>query len=209
MASNSSSPLLFVPLHVVGYILEHLDSFQQLGPAISSHRIFHNAFKEYPCCVAQAVITTQIHKKVLPYASLLVEINRIAPGDFQTLKEIITRFYPVNGYGGDRPANVSYYQDEVSEAALASPALLLNKLSWSEYVPLIQDYEAVLLLRQAMAEESVAKLNVFGIIRKKGPLTTEERFPLDRSFYFFQAICNSLLLRYSLTEAGYSTRKNI
>ncbi|EWG54039.1 hypothetical protein FVEG_12342 [Fusarium verticillioides 7600] len=190
MASNSSSPLLFAPLHVVGYILEHLDSFEQLGQAISSHRIFYNAFKEYPRCVAQAVITTQIPEKVLLYALLSVETNRITPGDFQTLKEIIARFYPINGYGGDRPANVSYYQDEVSEAALASPALLLNKLSWSEYVSLIQDYEAVLLLGQAMAQECVAKLGSFGITRT-GPLTAEERFRLDRSFYLFQAICNT------------------
>ncbi|SCN87387.1 uncharacterized protein FFB20_07938 [Fusarium fujikuroi] len=188
MASNSSSPLLFVPLHVVGYILEHAGSIQQLGRAISSHRIFYNAFKEYPRCIAQGIITKQIPQNILPYALLLLECNRIAPGDFQTLKEIIARFCPKDRRPGDLPYDTRWFH--LVPEAPASPPLLLNTLSWSDYACLSQDYEAVLLLRQAMAEESIAMLRTFGI-KHTTSLTAAEKFRLDRSFYLFQTICNT------------------
>ncbi|KAF5987536.1 hypothetical protein FBULB1_1925 [Fusarium bulbicola] len=183
MASNSRSPLRRLPLEVVANILGHSGSIQELGAPIFSHSIFYNAFKANSRSIAKSIITTQIPEKVLPYALLLVEIDRLAPGDTQTLEGIIARFYP-----GDRPVYPPY---TFTSNPPASPPLLLNTLTWSEYVSLSRDYEAVKFLRQEMAKECKTTLFRFGIIHAD-PLTTPEKFRLDRSFYLFQAISNTL-----------------
>lgn len=187
MASNSFPPLLLLPLHIVGNILEHSDSIQQLGTTILSHRIFYNAFKEHPRYIAQSIIATQIPETTLPYALLSLESSRMAPGDRAAINGMLARFCPKSHDTGESGNSFTCFH-HLSET-LATPSLSLNTLSWSDYASLSRDYEVVLLLRQIMAEESVTMLNIFGI-KHTASLTTAEKFRLNRSFYLFQTVCN-------------------
>lgn len=71
-----------MPLHIVAAILARLDTIRQLVPAILSHRIFHDAFKENRHSVARGIIEARIPPKTLPFVIALLESTRVNPRDY-------------------------------------------------------------------------------------------------------------------------------
>ncbi|KAF5574984.1 zinc finger domain protein [Fusarium subglutinans] len=187
MASNSRSPLRRLPLEIVANILGHSDSIKELGTSIFSHSIFYNAFKANSRSIAKSIITTQIPEKIIPYALLLLESDHHEPGDLVALRGMLARLCP-QVHGTDENVDDITSSHHVSETA--SRPLSLSTLSMSDYASLSRNYEAILLLRQIMAEESLPILRTFGLKEAKTPLRTAEKFRLDRAFYLFQTICN-------------------
>ncbi|KAF3802248.1 hypothetical protein GCG54_00012496 [Colletotrichum gloeosporioides] len=167
----ASSPLQRVPLHVVAIILAHLPSIQQLGLAILSHRIFHDALKDNIHSVVRGIIANQIPDITLPFALPLLgstKINGDAEDSIHSLLKDLTW--------------------SVSEPRRAVAAL--TGLSLDDYAFLSKNHEAVKSLRDGFAREAIPAFVERFELEHAGHLNPQETFRLDRAFYRYQIMCN-------------------
>ncbi|KAI4863103.1 hypothetical protein F4820DRAFT_471887 [Hypoxylon rubiginosum] len=75
------SPILKLPLHVVGIVLAHLDTIPELFPVVSSHSIFRDALKDNLHSVCRTIIANQIPPNALPFVIRSLESARIRAVD--------------------------------------------------------------------------------------------------------------------------------
>ncbi|KAI8179426.1 hypothetical protein K4K54_008394 [Colletotrichum sp. SAR 10_86] len=165
------SPLQRVPLHVVAIILTHLPSIQQLGLAILSHRIFHDALKDNIHSVVRGIIANQIPDITLPFALALLGSTKLigdAEDDIDSLLEDLTR--------------------GISEPRRAAAALI--DLSLDDYAFLSKNHAAVESLRDGFARETIPAFVERFELEHGGHLNPQETFRLDRAFYRYQIMCN-------------------
>ncbi|KAK2764783.1 hypothetical protein CKAH01_04948 [Colletotrichum kahawae] len=167
----ASSPLERVPLHVVAVILTHLPSIQQLGLAILSHRIFHDALKDNFHSVVRGIIANQIPDITLPFALALLGSTKLsgdAEDSVHSLLEDLSR--------------------GMSEPRRAATALL--DLSLDDYAFLSKNHAAVESLRDGFAREAIPAFVERLELEHAGHLNPQETFRLDRAFYRYQIMCN-------------------
>ncbi|KAJ3954501.1 hypothetical protein N0V92_008992 [Colletotrichum tropicale] len=165
------SPLQRVPLHVVAVILTHLPSIRQLGLAILSHRIFHDALKDNVNSVVRGIIANQISDIILPFALALLGSTKLigdAEDDIDSLLEDLTR--------------------GISEPRRAAAALI--DLSLDDYAFLSKNHAAVESLRDGFARETIPAFVERFELEHGGHLNPQETFRLDRAFYRYQIMCN-------------------
>ncbi|KAF4812849.1 hypothetical protein CGCSCA5_v008834 [Colletotrichum siamense] len=168
MASN---PLQRVSLHVVAEILTHLDSFQQLGLAILSHRVFHNALHDNLHYVARSIITNQISDVTLPFALVLLKSAKLSGDDHDGIRNLL-----------------DYLVIDVCEPRRAAAALI--NLSLDDYAILSKNHAAVESLRDDFSREAIPAFVERFELEHSGHLNPQETFRLDRAFYRYQIMCN-------------------
>lgn len=168
MASN---PLQRVSLHVVAEILTHLDSFKQLGLAILSHRVFHNALHDNLHYVARSIITNQISDVTLPFALVLLKSARLSGDDHDGIRNLLDHLIT-----------------DISEPCHAAAALI--NLSLDEYAILSKNHAAVESLRDDFSREAIPAFVERFELEHAEHLNPQEKFRLDRAFYRYQIMCN-------------------
>ncbi|KAH6987643.1 hypothetical protein BKA56DRAFT_728488 [Ilyonectria sp. MPI-CAGE-AT-0026] len=171
MATAGSSPLQRLPLHLVAGILVHLGSFQHLGCAILSHRVFLLAFKDNVRSITSGIITAQIPPEILPFAIALLESTCIDPRNHDAAETLLMNL------------NTS-----IINPSNAVPHLL--RASVSQIVFMSKSYEAVESLRHGLVEELIPVLNEKMGLSHSRQISQQERFRLDRAFFRFQLMCS-------------------
>lgn len=171
MATIGSSPLQQLPLHVVAGILVHLGSFQHLGCAILSHRVFLLAFEDNVRSITGGIITAQIPPGILPFAIALLESTYIDPRNYDAAEILLMN---LNTAIID-PSDAVHY---------------LLRASVSEIVLISKSYEAVESLRHGLVEELIPVLNKKLGLNHSRQISQQERFRLDRAFFRFQLMCS-------------------
>lgn len=165
------SPLQHLPLHLVAGILGHLGSFQHLGSAIQSHRVFLLAFKDNVRSITTGIITAQIPAGILPFAIALLESTSVDPGDRDAVETLLMDL-----------------NKSILDPSNAAPHLL--NASVSQLVLMSKSYEAVESLRHGLVEELIPVLNRKMGLSHPRQISQHERFRLDRAFFRFQLMCS-------------------
>ncbi|KAF4961832.1 hypothetical protein FSARC_10048 [Fusarium sarcochroum] len=193
--ASTTHQLEALPLHLVGQILGHLDTIQDLGAAILSRSIFYSAFKENVGLIADGIMFRQIPESILPYAIMSLESKNIAPGDTAAIERLISPLCPVlhdpPELEGDFEGGFMC-QFHISGAESSSPPSL-SMLSLSDYAYLSREYAAVVSLRRSIFEDMSDWLNSFGL-EHSNSLTIAEEFRIDRAFFLYQMVCNMFCL---------------
>ncbi|CAM1510994.1 Fc.00g085070.m01.CDS01 [Cosmosporella sp. VM-42] len=83
-------PLRQTPLHLIAEILAQLDSMQQLGVAVLSHRIFFDAFNQRRHFIIGNIIGNQIPPDELYFAIMLFESTQIDTSDADATRNFLT-----------------------------------------------------------------------------------------------------------------------
>ncbi|KAJ4218156.1 hypothetical protein NW759_008749 [Fusarium solani] len=158
-------PLQRLPLHIVAEILGHLDTIQELGPPIFSHRIFHDALYDNLHAIARRILTRQVPDGILSYSLILLETTQIDVMDQNAVDPLITRLENID----------------------PSPSLV--HLSLAEYAFISQNQAAVKWMSQDMADELIPAINEVGLAHPK-TLSDNETFRMYRAFVRYQIMCN-------------------
>ncbi|KAF4969867.1 hypothetical protein FZEAL_10149 [Fusarium zealandicum] len=168
--STTMDPLSQLPLHVISQVLEHLDTIQQLGVIILSHRVFYSALKDSPQSIASSILIRQVPRAVLPFSIALLKSTQINKRDVNALTQVLSNL----------EAAILVSTDTIAS---------LSKLSLSDYAFLSRAYAAVDSLRTSMFEQIVPLINECGL-NHSTTLSPDESFRLDRAFIRYQIMCN-------------------
>lgn len=160
-----TTPLQRLPLHIVAEILGHLDTIQELGPPIFSHRIFHDALYDNLHAIARRILTRQVPDGILSYSLILLETTQIDVMDQNAVNPLIARLENID----------------------PSPPLI--RLSLAEYAFISQNQAAVKWMSQDMADELIPAINEVGLAHPK-TLSDNETFRMFRAFFRYQIMCN-------------------
>lgn len=171
MATTGSRTLQQLPLHVVAGILVHLGSFQHLGCAILSHRVFLLAFQDNVRSITGGIITAQIPPEILPFAIALLESTYIDPGNYDAAETLLMNL-----------------NTAIINPSNAVPYLL--RASVSQIFLMSKSYEAVESLRHGLVEELIPVLNKKLGLSHSRQISQHERFRLDRAFFRYQLMCS-------------------
>ncbi|KAI2471898.1 hypothetical protein F4781DRAFT_62891 [Annulohypoxylon bovei var. microspora] len=167
-------PVLQLPLHVVAVVLSKLDTIQQLGPVILSHRIFLDSFNDSLHSVARNIIINQISAETSPLAFALLEPTRIKNGDYDAVCDLLTRL------------------ETASETKDAS-SRFLPRLSMSDYNFLSRNYAAAEFLGKSLANEVIPiATDRLALNRLSLEVTPRESCRLNKAFLRYQLMCNLL-----------------
>lgn len=158
-------PLQKLPLHIVAQILAQLDTVQELGPPIFSHRIFHDALQENLHTIARRILTRQVPDGILPYSLILVESTKIDVMDQKAVDPLVARLKSIG----------------------PSPSLV--HLSLAEYAFISQNQAAVRWMSQDMADELIPAINQVGLTHPE-TLSDNETLRIYRAFIRYQIMCN-------------------
>ncbi|EEU36254.1 uncharacterized protein NECHADRAFT_87124 [Fusarium vanettenii 77-13-4] len=158
-------PLQRLPLHIVAEILGQLDTIQELGPPIFSHRIFHDAVQDSLHAISRRILTRQVPDGILSYSLILLETTQIDVMDQNAVDPLIARLEKID----------------------QSPSLV--HLSLAEYAFISQNQTAVKWMSQDMAHELIPAINEVGFTHPE-TLSDNEIFRMYRAFLRYQIMCN-------------------
>ncbi|KAH7152228.1 hypothetical protein B0J13DRAFT_258131 [Dactylonectria estremocensis] len=181
MADTSSNSLQQLPLHLVARILAELETIQQLGSAILSHRIFLLAFNDNLHSVTSDIIASQIPSDVLPFALALEESTRVNKKSADAISSVLVRL-----------------ESRIRIPADTFPCLL--RLSASQAASISKSYTLVEILSDGLVEEAIPVLNERLLLSHPLHTSPSERFRLSRAFFRYQLMCE--LLCYPMSARG-------
>ncbi|RSL93530.1 hypothetical protein CEP52_013191 [Fusarium oligoseptatum] len=158
-------PLQRLPLHIIAEILGQLDTIQELGPPVLSHRIFHDALHDNLHAITRRILTRQVPDGILSYSLILLKTTQIDVMDRNVVNLLISRLENID----------------------PSPSLV--HLSLAEYAFISQNQVAIKWMMQDMADELIPGINEFGLVHPE-TLSDNETFRMYRAFMRYQIMCN-------------------
>ncbi|RMJ15621.1 hypothetical protein CDV36_004714 [Fusarium kuroshium] len=158
-------PLQRLPLHIIAEILGQLDTIQELGPPVLSHRIFHDALHDNLHAITRRILTRQVPDGILFYSLILLKTTQIDVMDRNVVNLLISRLENID----------------------PSPSLV--HLSLAEYAFISQNQVAIKWMMQDMADELIPGINEFGLVHPE-TLSDNETFRMYRAFMRYQIMCN-------------------
>ncbi|KAH8177597.1 hypothetical protein LIA77_02679 [Sarocladium implicatum] len=174
MTSGTIHSIEDLPLHLVAGILAQLGTIQLLKTAVSSHRIFRDAFMESTHSVAQAIILNQIPQHVLPFSLAFLASTRAAANDTDAVPRLI------KGLG-----------QHLHDSVLAFKTLA--DLSLSDYDFLSGTQVAIQSLGDMFCRETLPLFSQwFGSEEDPQQIkaTAKDYFRIHRALYRYQILCN-------------------
>jgi hypothetical protein len=174
---SSDAILPRIPADIIVCILSHLDTIQDLGIVIRSHRIFYIVFRDAPLFIARLIIMRQISADAAPLVLALLESSKMRRADSPTSPYAILDSLRIANCKPTTPAKVS---------------IILTALSLSDLAFCSRNYAAAESLAHSLAAEAKpAAISMMKIRHPISPhLTSSERCRLIRTFIRFQLMCN-------------------
>ncbi|KAF6800933.1 hypothetical protein CMUS01_15532 [Colletotrichum musicola] len=164
-------PLERLPLHIVSNVLANLQTHEQLGIAVRSHRIFRDALKDDPA-IPYTLVRNQIPASVLPFTIAVMESTQNNASDGPSDKAI-------------------YCILDHLEANILSTEVGINHNSLTILAFLTRTYEAVEVLTRAMYEEQLPLfVDKLGLDHRGTKITEQEAVRLGRALLRFQLMSN-------------------
>lgn len=171
MANKKSQSIQEIPLHIIGGVLAQLDSMQQLAPAILSHRLFLDAFKDNTRTVTASILRNQIPEKLLPFVIAVQQSAKVDPRNHDAVRSLLINFQEA----------ILNPQSTISSLTSVTP---------HQAAEMEETYMATKCLCEGFADETIPVANERLQLNHPPTISHEEMFRLGRAFLRYQLMCN-------------------
>ena len=168
-----AQPIQKVPVELINQILSELGSLRQLCSAISSHRIFLDAYDINRRSVLFSIVTSRVPRVLLPFALALLESTRAGAAQEEQARGILTR---LNQSVAD-PTDVQSR---------------LRQLSASDFLFIYVQSMAVKSLRNNFTNRFIRQMTYrnMRIRHSAANVSSREIFRIDTALFRFQLLVN-------------------